>query len=182
MTDLRGWIEQQITRTEAIARLATEGPWKTVPSRTDEPGVLEVHETNEPVFAAAYITDACTSDAVHIAHHNPAAVLRRCTADRKILEHHAPYGGAWQSSACEGCGSRGQLEDPAVEHINDCPTLLALAEGYGLTDEILAGLDRPEPEPPSPRPGGSAGMARAFDPGTPMTDVPPALRGPNWKP
>ncbi|MFH9072704.1 hypothetical protein [Streptomyces alboflavus] len=81
-----------------------------------------------------------------------ATVLRRCTADRKILEEHRPQGGGWPSHyACEGCGyDGGYCPEPITRHINDCPTLLALAEGYGLTDEQRAQLDRPELERPTP--------------------------------
>lgn len=99
-------------------------------------------------------------------------VLRRCTADRKILDIHKPYGGrGYGGHACTGCGELN--EDWVVEHANDCPTLLALAEGYGLTPEILAALDRPIPEPHPP--------VRLSGPRPDTRRVPPALRGPNWK-
>jgi hypothetical protein len=75
-----------------------------------------------------------------------AAVLRRCAADRKILTIHAPAGGDWEPYACQGCGTDSEY-GVLVDHTNDCETLLALAEGYGLTEEQRAQLDRPEPEP-----------------------------------
>lgn len=101
-----------------------------------------------------------------------ATVLRRCTADRKILDTHKPYGGrGYSGHACTGCGELS--EDWAVGHTNDCPTLLALAEGYGLTPEILATIDRPIPEPYPP--------VRLSGPRSDTRRVPPALRGPNWK-
>jgi hypothetical protein len=111
-------------------------------------------------------------------------VLRRCEADRKILEHHAPIGGGWPGHyACAGCGyDGGYCPEPYTEHVNDCPTLLALAEGYGLTEEQRAGLDRPEAEQPKRGPGFGIPdalvqpMIRAS-----LATVPPGLRGPNWK-
>src|SRR4051812_3705044 len=83
-----------------------------------------------------------------IAFNDPADVLRRCAADRKLLTVHRPQGGEWDPYACEGCGYDGSYcPDLIVKHTNDCPVLLAVGEGYGLTGEILAGLDRPEPAP-----------------------------------
>lgn len=102
---------------------------------------------------------------------NPVNALRRIEADRRILDIHKPYGGrGYGGHACTGCGELN--EDWAVDHANDCPTLLALAEGYGLTPEILATLDRPVPEPHPP--------ARPHGPRSDTRRVPPALRGPNW--
>jgi hypothetical protein len=76
-------------------------------------------------------------------------VLRRCTADRKILAIHTPAGGTWDPYACDGCGIDSEYGHE-VRHTNDCETLQALAEGYGLTVEQRAELDRPEPERPAP--------------------------------
>ncbi|WP_157882426.1 hypothetical protein [Streptomyces silvensis] len=84
---------------------------------------------------------------------DPSDALRWCKAHRKILTTHAPAGGGGSDAyACEGCGYNGADYCPElnVEHVNDCPTLLALAEGYGLTKEQRAALDRPEPERPAP--------------------------------
>lgn len=120
----------------------------------------------------------------HIIMFGPDAVLRRCAADRKILTEHQPQGGGYPSHyACQGCGyDGGYCPEPITEHVNDCPTLLALAEGYGLTEEQRALLDRPEAERPKPGPGTGLPdtiveqMIRAS-----LATVPPGLRGPNWK-
>jgi hypothetical protein len=71
-----------------------------------------------------------------------------------------------------GAGTRGCAKAVArrasartvTEHANDCPVLLAVAEGYGLTEEILAGLDRPawEPKPSGPSVLGEA-AAKAWE-------------------
>lgn len=114
MSDLYGWIVEQIGGKEELARMRSgERPWW-------EPWVL-----------------------------------RRCAADRKLLTVHGPRGGDWNPWACEGCGYDGSnCPELVTGHANDCPVLLAVAEGYGLTEEILAGLDRPEWKPPE-RPGQS---------------------------
>lgn len=118
---------------------------------------------------------------------DPAAAVRRCATDRKILDIHQPQGGGYPNHyACEGCGYDGAdyCSEPNTEHVNDCPTLLALAEGYGLTEEQRAALDRPEVEPP-PRKPGFGGMPDVLVEQmirVSLATVPPTLRGPNWKP
>lgn len=85
-----------------------------------------------------------------------AVVLRRCTADRKILARHALNPDAiWYDAAmCNGCGTEDEMAYPRTENLNDCPELLDLAHAHGLTPEILADLDRPQkgerPEPTGP--------------------------------
>lgn len=166
--DLHGWITQQIDKIESVARDATEGPWYA-----DHPEPR--HWGDDPESALIVrgkilcILDNQYNGPLNVDHivlHDPTTVLRRCAADRKILEVHSSIGGA-----CDGCGF--DREDGYfIEQVNDCPTLLALAEGYGLTNEQRAALARPEPERPAYKPRG------------PMPDtsrVPPALRGPNWK-
>jgi hypothetical protein len=162
--DLHGWITQQIDQREDLAKRAAHY------GRPDWP---------QPCTAAVDtgedwpITTEAGPIAEHIAVHDPAAVIRRCAADRKILEHHAPVGNGYPSHyACEGCGmDGGDCADWNTEHINDCPTLLALAEGYGITEEQLAGLDRPEPDRP---------VYKQWGLPPDVSRVPPALRGPNW--
>ncbi|MFJ8727785.1 hypothetical protein [Streptomyces sp. NPDC093269] len=109
MSDLHGWILEQIGGKETLARNAGTEWW--------EPWVL-----------------------------------RRCAADRKLLTIHKPRGGdlGYDPYVCEGCGQEGYCQDWVTENANDCPVLLAVAEGYGLTPEVLAGLDRPKPEPSTP--------------------------------
>jgi hypothetical protein len=77
----------------------------------------------------------------HIALHDPARVLREVAAKRKILELHVRVilragGGAdyyKTTNVCRSCEPRrGAL---VGEHSWPCPTLLALAEGYGITGE-----------------------------------------------
>lgn len=174
MPDLHDWITQQIDHTETAARKAAAlcgchppSPHWTFGDETTDGRILVVNDPHPGVkrkigrrwngsYEGLFMAE-------HVVRHDPAAVLRRCAADRKILEVHEPIGGA--------CGF--DREDGYyVEDINDCPTLLALAEGYGLTEEQRAGLDRTEP------------ARAAYKPRGPMPDtrhVPPALRGPNWK-
>ena len=115
-------------------------------------------------------------------------VRRRCEADRRILARHRLDPASGQSptfaTACEGCGHEWMQDDPVpfVDNLNDCPELLDLAHAHGLTDEILARLDRPQPPEPKP-PTGRLGFGDILaTPPITTSDIPAALRGPRWKP
>jgi hypothetical protein len=86
-----------------------------------------------------------------------ASAIRRCEADRRILARHnvdpARADDRLFATACDGCGTYGDCDDPNTENINDCPELLDLAHAYGLTPETLATLDRPAAPPVKPIPG-----------------------------
>lgn len=165
MPDLHAWITAQIDETERLARRAAElcGCHPPAPSWSfrdgDEPtdGRILVDGDPHPSLRRRISRKKWNGSydglfmAEHIVRHDPASVLRRCAADRKILAEHKPYEGSWSNwYACEGCGWNGAdyCSDLVTDHVNDCPTLLALAEGYGLTEEQRAGLDRPEKERP----------------------------------
>jgi len=153
VTDLHRWITQQVVRSERVARQARE---------------------DIAALAAIAITSSRFAER-HIVLNDPGAVLRRCTADRKILaRHRLATERAWpRNASCYGCGVMGDCDDPVTDNLNDCPELLDLAEGYGLTSETLASLDRPDPGPrPKCKPRGPVPDTRR---------VPPALRGSNWK-
>lgn len=122
--DLYGWILERITTTERSVRDQADAMWQV------------------------YLGDDSAA----------RVIFRRCEADRKLLTIHKPRHVTWPPSyqvgldgyVCEGCGQEGICQDWVTEHANDCPVLLAVAEGYGLTEEILAGLDRPQAQRPEP--------------------------------
>jgi hypothetical protein len=155
--DLHGWLTQQIDRVEETARDATNGPWYAEPPDTTwgEDKDAELAGGGKLLATLAYERNGYLN-ADHIAMHNPANVLRRCAADRRILARHRLDPGAYwmDAAACEGCGSEGEMGDPVTENLNDCPELLDLGHAHGLTEEILAELDRPQDgERPEPGPG-----------------------------
>jgi len=150
MPDLHGWITQQIDRRENLAERAAHYGRRDWPQPAT--AVVDVGDSWPITTEAGPIAE-------HISDNDPATVLRRCAADRKVLAVHAPAGGTWNPYACDGCGIDSEYGHEVL-HTNDCETLLALAEGYGLTPEILATLDRPEPERPEPR--ASLGMPDAI--------------------
>ena len=110
----------------------------------------------------------------------------RCEADRRILARHRadPKADSEHAAACDGCGYEWVQDhsDPFVNNVNDCPELLDLAHAHGITDEILAELDRPQPpERGLPRDAAYEMRITATPPIT-TSDVPEALRGPRRKP
>lgn len=174
--DLHAWITQQVDRRQALAEAATPGQWE---------GVVDHHqrgEVNASVWSdklSYYITEQITSgdrheaDARHIGANGPDVALRRCEADRRILARHRVDSDCLAWAACKGCGN----DDwglPNVDNINRCPELLDLAHAHGITDEILAGLDQPQPGTPKQLWGATVPIT--------TSDVPEALRGPHWKP
>ncbi|MFD4921177.1 DUF6221 family protein [Streptomyces goshikiensis] len=184
MPDLHGWINQKIDEREAAAATCPPWPWTF---DADEEAVLTA-DGIEVADIQALSNRQLRASGEFIAASGPQATLRRCAADRKILAIHSYSGGICEPYACNGCGHDdvGAL----VDHANDCETLQALAEGYGITAEELATLDRPEPERQE-SPGGKSALqvideflwaAAATRRSTPTSDVPAALRGPNWTP
>ena len=182
--DLHAWITHQVDRAEALAKAATPGPWEGVVDRHQR-GVVDASVWSNKL--GYYITEKISSgdrheaDAHHIGANGPDAVLRRCEADRRILARHRLDPNVTYEPACEGCGTYGDMGLSEVDNLNDCPELLDLAHAHGITPEILAGLDRPQPPERKPHTGPRLGLADILAPRTPMGEVPGSLRGPNWK-
>lgn len=178
--DLHAWITQQVDRVEETARAVEDrsAPWD---GQWMADGNSAVRTLNGHVLFYRHGPDPLKPGlADHVAQHDPAAVLRRCDADRRILSRHRrdPNCLAW--AACKGCGN----DDwglPNVENQNDCPELLDLAHAHGTTSQILAELDRPQAPEPKPLAERYANGGILTPPIT-TSDVPAALRGPHWKP
>ncbi len=87
--DLSSRILAAIDETEKIATIADDRSglppttWITELSRSGKWRILREADDMEPI---GYISDGRWEDQ-HIVRHDPAAVLRRCAADRKILAH-----------------------------------------------------------------------------------------------
>ena len=195
MSDLHAWITQQVDEVEKRARDCDATDWRHV-----GPGIIVDRDTDGWQHAlddARIVTvtheriwwttsPAHSPEADHIVTHSPDAVLRRCEADRRILARHRLDSGMADSAtfatACHGCGEDTAWGLPNVENLNDCPELLDLAHAHGITDDILASLDRPQPPVLEPSlSGGRLALGDILAPRTRMREVPPALRGPRWR-
>jgi len=121
-----------IEETEWAARGATPGPWAaTFEGAADaidgeDEGRWELHSPNEYVRISADMI--WPDDIHHIAHNDPHTVLRRCAADRKLVELHR---GRHECPSGEGHPTSGYAwfgDDEAPW----CTTLHLLADGYNI--------------------------------------------------
>ncbi|PVC80575.1 hypothetical protein DBP19_36165 [Streptomyces sp. CS090A] len=147
--DVLAYLDRAITTTEEAARAADAtdpAPWgaatstrMTIDHDPDAGSGLVLNAAEEPLWDCEESNMLCMTAAasVHAALHDPKAVLRRCAADRKLIAlHHndgieCPVcaGEPWVDEDSEGNGewTRSSLNAP-------CPTIVALAEGYGWTE------------------------------------------------
>jgi len=163
--DLHAWITQQVDK--AADRPPHDVDCDSLPKARSCCGEAECYCGHDDTFPC----DCGT----------PAAILRRCEADRRILARHRLDPNVTYEPACEGCGTYGDMGMSSVDNLNECPELLDLAHAHGITPEILAGLGRPQPPERKPHTGPRLTHWPATPPIT-TSDVPEALRGPRWKP
>ncbi|MFW3477386.1 DUF6221 family protein [Streptomyces microflavus] len=120
-------MDTAITAREEAAYAAPRSPWTI---RVDDD---EIVAPDGITVAEAFALSGQQTRAILelIALHQPASVLRRCAADRKLIAEHGPCSD--QDLGCKGCGFNNQ-EESMVDHYEDCPVLCGIAEGYGRTE------------------------------------------------
>lgn len=142
------FLEAAHARAEAAARAATPGPWEAHPP-TDTGDGWEIRAIVTPGREWRWVVGAESgggvyeaADARHVALHDPAATLRRIAAERRLLEAHQQVeGNGYEpddpgerygpiASACSSCGTSDEYAVPWP-----CPTVRALAEAWGWTDD-----------------------------------------------
>jgi hypothetical protein len=100
------WLKQAISEREDVARAA--------------------EATNPSPWTAGRAEDTSVT---HIASNDPASVLRRCAADRKLLELHGSRG-----HSCPAYDYDGDLDEYARFYDHEvCPVVKHLADSYGWT-------------------------------------------------
>ena len=135
MDDFVKWLGVQLDEDERIARVATPGPWEwkrehgEVWQATDE-GWLDYSgeyiagpEDRATLFGPGMTPHA---DAVHIARHDPARVLREIDAKRQIIAKHPSINVSDLGSDCGTCVWPGTV----MAAPSPCPTLRLLALPY----------------------------------------------------
>ncbi|MFJ2279186.1 DUF6221 family protein [Streptomyces sp. NPDC087866] len=132
--NILAFLDRAITERAETARSADKelgGAWaaKWV-ERTDSFSLA----TDSGIVVAA---DLPPGVAGHAALHDPASVLRRCAADRKLIYLHGPNGG--DCLMCANPEEVSEDSDGNYEYYRSsldfpCPTIVALAEGYGWTE------------------------------------------------
>jgi hypothetical protein len=132
------WLRESMDAAQADAEAATPGQWHVTEyvAGSDygfDAGVgTALGEVD--VVGHGYEGGGCerVQDARHIVRHDPAAVLRRIAADRKILDLHI---GDHECSIFDG-PNPGDIDHYAfVLESEACDTVRLLAEGYGWTEE-----------------------------------------------
>jgi hypothetical protein len=137
--DILSWLDAAITRFERNAHAAAEAAKGAVWDGADREvtvagaggdgladGVM-YGDLYEPMKAAV---------SLHMALNDPESVLRRCAADRKLLELHSPKDVPLEvDKICVHCSARDGSRPLVYAYpvAFPCPTIRALAEGYGWT-------------------------------------------------
>jgi hypothetical protein len=121
--DVLAWLETAIRERETAAREADAGEWSA--SNT---GYEEWEATvGSSLYNGGAIANCHMEEARHIALHDPKSVLRRCAADRKLLELHGD-----RCHSCPAKDETGYLDEWTQFDYGDvCPVVRFLAEGYG---------------------------------------------------
>jgi hypothetical protein len=139
--DILAWLETAISEREETARRATRTAWRTHDTHLDLGGhtaTVLTGERNDTQLLAWVPTMShepwdearnAWNNAEHIALNDPASVLRRCAADRKLLNLHAG-----KMHSCPATDETDYLDEwTEFDHSQACPVILLLAEGYGWT-------------------------------------------------
>ncbi|MEV5129273.1 DUF6221 family protein [Streptomyces sp. NPDC053705] len=132
--DILAYLDRAITATERTAHAAADAVGGDRWSGADREVVVDLPGGDIIADGVTYgdMYEPMKQQASdHIALNDPASVLRRCAADRKLIALHGPVG-EWDLG-CKGCGFNNQ-EESMVDRYQDCPVLRALAEGYGWTE------------------------------------------------
>jgi hypothetical protein len=147
------WLEAELARVEAVARAAPDGPWVASGYSygfDDWWRISQSGPRGEEVVDGSYEGGGVCSEvaAVHIALHDPDAVLRRVAADRALLadlvaeRHEVVDGDCWYTCLAateERDGGKSCREDATAEDGRcDCGRdarverrVRLMAEGWG---------------------------------------------------
>ncbi|WP_331746681.1 DUF6221 family protein [Streptomyces sp. NBC_00842] len=153
--DILAWLDTAITIRANAAQRACEGGsgrWFSGGSSDDrhvDEWELEsdvIYSADDPYKALVYNEVHPSKDrSVHIALNDPESVLRRCAAERKLIELHGR-----QMHSCPAEDETGYLDEwTQFDHGDTCPVVLLLAEGYGWTEKTSA----PDPAQTPPTDG-----------------------------
>lgn len=133
MPDLYGWIVERITVVESGARAAEKEQGRSWAARWEKSGDYFEVVDDRGLLVADQVQPGAAGLMVA---HSPEFVLRRCRADRRLLERHRPQqdgSGFPDSMQCRTCSQDG---GDGYQYLvpSPCPTLRDLADAYGWTE------------------------------------------------
>jgi hypothetical protein len=133
--DILAWLDRAITEREWIA----QGAARNRGARWVRP----VDTAKVRISAADLSFPVLSQDiAEHIIYNSPESVLRRCAADRKLLELHRPMDHEGEMAVfCSECDVSGDYP------YFPCQTLRILAEGYGWSEQTSLATDQGQTPP-----------------------------------
>lgn len=120
--DPRAAILEALTETERIAREATGTAWATRNLGRHDLSCVVLRDGEASDVVASTHSPLAARDAVHIAHHDPTAVLAQVAAIRAVVGLHKPHDGGFDYTTCFLCG--------VADGSWPCTTLLELADGF----------------------------------------------------
>lgn len=136
--DLLAYLDRAITEREAAAQTAASFG-DAFSAGPEAPDCVYGTGVGGPYMRVAVPGfEGQTEAAVaHFALYGPESVLRRCAADRTLINLHQPDG--W---TCKVCANEEQADEDSEGEYHwsrpglafPCPTIEALAEGYGWTE------------------------------------------------
>lgn len=147
-TRLLAAIEETEAYALALTRGGRTGEWTALTTPRGDFRVLD--ELGYSVIEHTDVNSDPWFTTVHVALNDPAATLRRCAADRKIVEIHKPVrvpptwatygvtrhlestGGLFCKTCCDDDDGTSYAQRVGLEW--PCDTIRALAEGYGLAE------------------------------------------------
>lgn len=131
--DILAFLDSAIRHREYLARLTEDesgAQWR------EDPFLYGVRDQTNALAIRA--RENRTTVLAHIAANDPESVLRRCAADRKLAELHQRAGDgtdmAREYPVCRTCTFDACPDPEPLPESWPCPTLLAVAEGYGWTE------------------------------------------------
>jgi len=141
MTDLVSRLLEAIEEAERLAKACEGRQWTTrfgpAPDGEEPEHWVMGVPTCETVAICGEDYTMARHDAAHIAHNDPAAVLRRCITDRTIIHEHSaetvaslePGSFGREFEVCRRCAAGGNCV------VYPCPTVKHLAAAYGISVE-----------------------------------------------
>lgn len=141
MNDLVARIRAAIDDHELAATQCQERDWRFNGANSCTVVAFHTDGSSRTIAWCRNGYDDDFSNSIHIAVNDPARVLAMVAAHRLILDEHVAYNVKYAGTPtaidddhCIGCGFDAS-EEYRTEHIGDCPTVLALAAGYGISEE-----------------------------------------------